>query len=427
MSLKAYSYLISVGLFGFVVLVTEISLFRLDFSEFGLALIFLSVASFLAEIYELEVVPKWRLSTGIALGLAGIFIGGLPLGVWVVFVSSFLAEILLRWDNIKDSFQEFLLRIIFNTGQLVISVVSAGLVFELVGGHPPPYNSISDYLPLLFTFLVYELVNLSLVSVIISLVTESRFTYILRYSLKNLHLQFSTMGVLAILMAILYSTSPWNLIIVFIPLALVHYSMRSYLRLRRNSHTAFTHIADLIGKRDKYTGEHSVDVVKLAIKLTNVLELSDGKIESIRMAAAIHDIGKIVVPDAILHKAGPLNEEEWKVMKQHPIVGSEIIKDLEIYRDVVPIVRHEHEHWNGKGYPDGLEGEAIPLGARIVAVADVYSALTTERAYRPIQNKPLKYTHEQACEIMRGMAGKVLDPNLVDLFINKALDHQEVD
>lgn len=420
MSLKAYSYLISVGLFGFVVLVTEISLFRLDFLGFGLALVFLSVASFLAEIYELEVIPKWRLSTGIALGLAGIFIGGLPLGVWVVFISSFLAEIFLRWDNLKDGFQEFLLRVVFNTGQLVISVVSAGLVFELVGGHSPPYNSVSDYLPLLLTFFVYEIVNVSLVSVIISLVTESRFTYILQYSLKNLHLQFSTMGVLAILMAVLYSASPWNLIIAFIPLALVHYSMRGYLRLRRNSHTAFTHIAGLIGKRDEYTGKHSEDVVKLAVKLASAFELSDEKIESIKMGAVIHDIGKIAMPDAILHKPGPLDEKEWKIMKQHPVVGAEIIKDLEIYRDVVPIVRHEHEHWNGDGYPDGLEGEAIPLGARIVAVADVYSALTTKRAYRPIQNKPLKYTHEQACEIMSEMAGKVLDPNLVDVFIDKA-------
>ena len=108
-------------------------------------------------------------------------------------------------------------------------------------------------------------------------------------------------------------------------------------------------------------------------------------------------------------------------MKDHPIVGANIIKDLEIYRDVVPIVKHEHEHWDGNGYPDGLQGEEIPIGARIIAVADVYSALTTERQYRPPQGKPLKYTQEQAREILKEMAGEVLDPHLVDVFINKVL------
>jgi HD-GYP domain-containing protein (c-di-GMP phosphodiesterase class II) len=84
---------------------------------------------------------------------------------------------------------------------------------------------------------------------------------------------------------------------------------------------------------------------------------------------------------------------------------------------VVPIVLHEHEHWNGSGYPKGLREEEIPIGARVVAVADVYSALTTERAYRPPQGKPLKYSHEEACLILSEMAGSVLDPNLVRTFL----------
>lgn len=220
-------------------------------------------------------------------------------------------------------------------------------------------------------------------------------------------------------MAILYSTSPWHLIFVFVPLALVHYSVRNYLRLRRDSHAAFKDIAGLIAYRDKYTGEHSDEVEELAVKLAQIIGLSDDEVETIRASAAIHDIGKIAIPDSILNKPGPLDEQEWATMKQHPIIGSEIIKDLEIYRDVVPIVRHEHEHWDGSGYPDGLEGEQIPLGARIVAVADVYSALTTERSYRPAQGKPLKYSHLQACEILQEMAGKVLDPHLVDVFVHQ--------
>jgi len=189
---------------------------------------------------------------------------------------------------------------------------------------------------------------------------------------------------------------------------------------------ALKDIAGLLAHRDKYTGEHSDEVEELAVSLATKLGLPDDEVETIRAGAAIHDIGKIAIPDAILNKPGPLDEDEWETMKQHPVIGSEIIKDLEIYREVVPIVRHEHEHWDGSGYPDGLEGEGIPLGARIVAVADIYSALTTERTYRPPQGKPLRYTHEQACDILQEMAGNVLDPQLVDVFVRQVFVPQAV-
>jgi len=121
------------------------------------------------------------------------------------------------------------------------------------------------------------------------------------------------------------------------------------------------------------------------------------------------------VPDRILLKPGKLSEDEWAVIKRHPVTSAEILEGLEIYEGITDLVRHEHEHWDGGGYPDGLAGEKIPLGSRILAVADVWNALTTDRPYRRA------YGHEEARGILREMAGTVLDPKLVDAFLGRVV------
>lgn len=421
MNAKATAYLTSVSIIGLYILLAKVFSLDLDLGKLWIALIFFSIVTFFAEVYELEVIPRWSLTTGIAMTMSAIYIGEANLALWVILLGSLPAEIIIRWNRIRQNgFANFLLFIFFNVGQLAISVWIASWVFIQLGGATPPYDSLNDLFALSLTFLVYEVSNASLVSGGVSFISGKRFTYILQYSLKYLHIHFFTLGVIAIVISIVYAAAPINLIFAFIPLALAHYSMRNYLSLRRDLHIAFSNISDLLERRDEYTRKHSDQVAIFAEQLARELHLSDEQIESIKMGAAIHDIGKIAVPDSILRKEGPLTKTEWEIMKQHPIVGSNLIRDLEIYREIVPLVLHEHEHWNGDGYPKGLSGQDIPLGARIIAIADVYSALTTERQYRPSQGKPLKYTHIEACNIMKTeMAGKVLDPTLVDIFISK--------
>lgn len=427
MNIQAYTYLTVVSLVGFLIFGTEANAFKINLAQYGFVLLALALVSFLAEIYELRVMPNWHLSTSIAVNVSAILIGGPALGIWVVVLSAIPSEIFLRWDKIKeDGFWSFFLYVTFNTSQLIISVAAAAFAIELLGEPVAPYKTVKDFLIVVAAFGVYQLINALLVAFGFSLVTQNKISRILKYALKNLHLQLVTMGVLALLIAILYSTLSFNIIYAFIPLALVHYSMKNYLELRQASHQAFVKITELLEQRDPYTGEHSQDAERLAVALAQALALSDEFIEDIQKGAAIHDIGKIAIPDAILLKKGPLTEEEWAIMKTHPVVGADILGGIEIYKkNVVPLVRHEHEHWDGGGYPDGLSGEDIPLGARIIAVADVYSALTTPREYRPAQGKPLKYTHAHACSILKEMAGKVLDPNLVEVFIEKVASKEE--
>jgi putative nucleotidyltransferase with HDIG domain len=218
-------------------------------------------------------------------------------------------------------------------------------------------------------------------------------------------------------MAILWNLTPshWTILLALLPLILIHFSLHNYMRLRENAVKLIETMVDMLQKRDAYTGQHSRDVANLAEEIAREMKLPEEQIETIRIAAVVHDIGKVAIPDRIVNKPGPLDEEEWQLMKTHTIIGADLIKNLEMYSpQAVAIVRSEHEHWDGTGYPDKLKGEAIPLGARIVEAADVYDALVTERLYRKAQGKPIVYTPAEATKIIKSMEGTVLDPKVAD-------------
>lgn len=137
-----------------------------------------------------------------------------------------------------------------------------------------------------------------------------------------------------------------------------------------------------LGARDGYTVEHSQAVLDLAARVADRLGLDEPAIEQVRQAALLHDIGKIAIPDAVLNKPGPLTPEDWDVMRTHPIVSEEIAIAAGGMEEIAPVLRAEHERWDGGGYPDGLAGEQIPLASRITFVCDAYHAMTSDRPYR---------------------------------------------
>src|SRR5258707_1365484 len=128
-------------------------------------------------------------------------------------------------------------------------------------------------------------------------------------------------------------------------------------------------------------------------------------------AVLLHDIGKLAVPEYILSKPGKLTAAEYSKVMIHPVVGADILSNVEFPYEVVPIVKHHHEKWDGKGYPGGLKGEEIPFGARILTVVDCYEALTTNRPHRP------RYSRDDALELMRGEAGRTFDPAILEVFL----------
>lgn len=170
--------------------------------------------------------------------------------------------------------------------------------------------------------------------------------------------------------------------------------------------------AKTIEARDYYTGEHGENMVSIAVEIGKRLNLSNIALEDLERAAILHDLGKVGIPDNILHKKGKLTKKEYEKIKQHPSIGAEIIRNIHFLSRVVPIVLYHHERFDGLGYSSGMKGKGIPLGARIIAVADVYQALISNRPYRKA------YAKEEAQEIVKEGAGTHFDPEVVKVFLS---------
>jgi len=158
--------------------------------------------------------------------------------------------------------------------------------------------------------------------------------------------------------------------------------MKAFIDELESAEAVLCTLGKSIEARDAYTEGHCERLADYAGSLGRVLGLPDADLSALRRGAYLHDLGKVAVPDAILLKTGPLTPEERRMMQQHPLVGEEICRPLRSFQAVLPIIRHHHERWDGSGYPDGLQGEAIPLTARVLQVVDVYDAITTDRPYR---------------------------------------------
>ncbi|GAB6173000.1 hypothetical protein JCM15765_24780 [Paradesulfitobacterium aromaticivorans] len=163
--------------------------------------------------------------------------------------------------------------------------------------------------------------------------------------------------------------------------------------------------------KDAYTHGHSERVAEYSLELARYLNLGETDQVHLYRAAILHDIGKIGIPDAILNKPSILTSDEWLIMKSHPERGETICSRLNFTKEILPIIRHHHEHYDGTGYPDGLRGESIPFLARIVSIADMVDAITSRRPYRSAR------TLGQALEELRKHKGTQFDPILVEAFI----------
>jgi diguanylate cyclase (GGDEF)-like protein len=192
------------------------------------------------------------------------------------------------------------------------------------------------------------------------------------------------------------------------------------VQAQHGSPAAVQALAAAIEERDSYTNEHSEEVVHMARGVAMILGLAAEQVERIAHAALLHDVGKLAVPDEILHKRGPLTPEEWAVMAEHPVAGERILLRIPDLAAIAPVVRHEHEHWNGSGYPDRLKERKIPIGSRIILACDAYHAMLTDRPYREAMS-PL----EAARELEKG-SGEQFDPDVVDALLD-LLGHDRPD
>ncbi len=171
-------------------------------------------------------------------------------------------------------------------------------------------------------------------------------------------------------------------------------------------------MSKFVDRRISKTGEHSTQVAKWASTTARRLKMSDDEVKNIYWASILHDIGKIGISDRILQKKAILSDDDWVLIKMHPTIGSNIVSSIDAYPSLAPTISAHQEKYDGTGYPKGLSGKNIPLGARILGIADAYQAMTEDRYYREAR------THEEAVAELQKVKGTQFDPEVLDVFIN---------
>ena len=265
---------------------------------------------------------------------------------------------------------------------------------------------------------VLHLGNTMLVAGAVGLQLGTNVLRVWRSTLRDDGVATGAMAAFGLLASVLLVDQPVLLPLLAVPLILIHWAVREAVQVRTNTHAALASLVEVVELRDPYTAGHSNRVADLARALALRLGRTHEEADVVESAGWVHDLGKVAIDPAILTKADRLTEAEQAAVRRHPIHSARVIARFSAYRSGVPIVRHHHERWDGGGYPDGLAGEAIPLGARILAVADTYDALTSARPYRAAMGTA------KALLVLREGAGSQWDPTVVDALLDHVTESQ---
>ncbi len=274
---------------------------------------------------------------------------------------------------------------IFNLSQAALQAAFASLVLLAVGWNfgSMDFDGGRTLAVLLIVASTIYLTNTVLVALVIALHTGMNpFRVWLQSTTRNDGIEQVGQFTLGALAAIVASAQPWALPLLLVPGIIIGLSLRRQNELRERTINAVQRLADLVDLRDPYTASHSRRVAGIAREIATALGLDPDDIRIIERAGQVHDIGKIVIDLGLLSKPDKLTNEEWKVFQQHPVSGVQMLELFPDFADGVALVRSHHERVDGNGYPDGIAGDEIPLGARILAVADAFDAMASPRPYR---------------------------------------------
>jgi putative nucleotidyltransferase with HDIG domain len=331
-----------------------------------------------------------------------------------------------------------LYKLIFNTTAPALSIWIAAELFSLATGVTPLAGtsaSISGLLPgLLFFAVVYFLLNSWLMATVVGLEESLSPLKVWRENFLWLSLSFLSGASVSILLVSISREIDLGALAVIVPLLVISY-LTYHTSMARvedaNRHvdqlndlylSTIETLAMAIDAKDQVTHGHIRRVQQHSVSLARHMGVHDELlIKAIEAASLLHDMGKLAVPENILNKPGRLTRQEFEIMKTHSSVGADILAAVAFPYPVVPIVRHHHENWDGSGYPDRLGGTDIPIGARILAVADCFDALTSDRPYR------LRMSEAEAFSILQARRGSMYDPLVVDAFIEMQTQPQAAD
>ena len=326
--------------------------------------------------FPVHMPPKSKITTETTAIFATLLLFPPPAAMAIAALGKFISyQIFLRnkWGHT-----------LFEVAQTMLYTGLGGFTFHNLISEPltSVINAPSGLLTLVGVALILHAANAFLVAGVVALQTQRSIIRVwVTYNSHDLpqHAALYVMGPLAALVA---QISVWALCLMVIPVALIYISFRNNSLLRFQTKEAVEALADTIDMRDPYTFQHSQRVARYARELAVKMGLSEDMVDTIESAARVHDLGKVGIDTSVLSKPAALSESDWEKMRKHPEIGASIVGRFPFFHSGQELILHHHERYDGQGYPNGVNNSSIPIGAKIIAVADAFDAMTSDRPYR---------------------------------------------
>ncbi|PKM72710.1 MAG: hypothetical protein CVU91_06690 [Firmicutes bacterium HGW-Firmicutes-16] len=378
-------------------------------------LVVLFVLAYLCRCFPIHIRPDFAIDMAFISNVAILLCKGPIVAAAITFVSS--PFVVARVPSERNKYSHILntpfLKSAFNYGNFTISVFIGGKAFLLAGGIIGDLSLPGVLLPMVAMILAIMLVNSSLLMMLFKLNLGTKFFSNLVRNVYEFYpsvLAAAPIGFFISKMMIL-TDGEYVVLLFLLPLFLARYTFSLYIDVKHNYYIMIRTLTYSLEAKDEYTRGHSERVELYAKALANELHLSHSKVEKIAVAALLHDVGKIGIDESILRKPARLTPEERAIIQKHPEISVHILKEVKLSPIVFELILHHHERYDGKGYPDGICGEDLPIEVSILGVADTYDAMTSIRPYSPGS------TPEQTKQVIMEEKGKQFHPKVVDAFV----------
>lgn len=376
------------------------------------ALIFFAILTLAMEALPVKLPRGGTISVGFAVNYAcSLLFGPLPAALIAAIGTISLTELRRLRSDLP------LLTFLFNRAQLALAAAAAAGTYTILGGHSTLFNPLVDFLPLFAGGAVYYLVNAGAMTISIAILQRGSPWNVWVTNFKLITPHYLALTPISYLIAAVYASVGFlGVALFFLPLFAARFAFQRYTDMRRIFLSTISALTRALEAKDEYTSGHGERVAQISVGIGREMGMGEDQVELLRYVGILHDIGKIGVRDALLNKPGKYTDGEYQIMKGHSEIGANIIAGIEALGQGAAWLRFHHERWDGSGYPMGLRGEEIPLGARIISVADSLDAMVSRRPYRKTRSL------EEALAEIEQCASSQFDPLVVEALLKLVSD-----
>jgi putative nucleotidyltransferase with HDIG domain len=403
-------------LFGFFILF-EATL-KLGAEPSVTSVLFFVFLQFVADSFIIQISEKKYVSLGFAIGLAAILIFGPFTAAAINFLGTFLS-VYYSEGKYNHLFNTSVYKRLFNGSAYAIGSFVAGSALAATHNMFPAFT-ISGFgiFGIMIAVVSNILVNVIIFIILYAILDKINFKDAM-HELFWVAQNFIGISPIGVIMAILYTTQGWFMVTLILgPLLVARYSFKLYLDMKKQYFETIKTLSNALDAKDEYTNGHSHRVAEISMMIAKEMKIPVLLADGIKTAAILHDIGKIGISDTIINKPGRLEEAEMDIIRKHPEIGANIVRDVKSLEQISDFIRYHHERYDGKGYPEGISTSRIPIEAAIIAVSDSFDAMTSDRVYRKAM------TYEKALSIIQEESGRQFHPEVVQAFMRCAENNQ---